>query len=401
MKPTSKILVFLAVLIFSAVMASESVNADNEVVLDDFFISADLSTSNWHYDFLLLEIDFTQGDSALVNIDVDVVSNEEMSVFFAQQLKVRYSSSRSSSEPMWTTYPVFTAQCVVSYNKQFTMTPDVWNRGTYYFFIKGYGYEEIYVDVDFSVLIDYDGDGHYGDRDFNPTTNYYWLKALEDRLRGIDDKIKWTMENITGVSSALSDNVKEINLKLYTLQLELDEFKSSIQDEVWNQAIDLSELSKSLDSLQSTLLLLNLSLAELDLETGMEFDILHEYVVNIYNNLHILEVELGVQIDEINTEVAAIWNWNNENLNQTTIELIALNNREWANNAANVQEFESARLTLREAQEDIENAQEDIEDALDEAKAARTVGLVTGLVGIIIAIVAIIGVARINHRTET
>ena len=142
---------------------------------------------------------------------------------------------------------------------------------------------------------------------------------------------------------------------------------------------------------------LKLSLVELEFATGMEFDVLHESVVNISNDLHILQEEFGVQIDEVNSEVADIWDWNNESLNHTMTELTALDNREWANNAANVQDNQLARLTLSEAQEDIKKAQEDIkkaqediEDALDEAKAARTVGLVTGFVGILLAIVAIV-----------
>lgn len=380
MKPTSKILVFLALLIFSAVMVGEDVNADNEVVLDNWKIRTYDSSSDGFIECLILEIDFTQGDSALV--DIVISSDKLMDVWLLQKVGMIFYSQGSKPISMTVGDSTLSVERVPSYNKQFKMTSDEWYHGTYYFYIIASYQEDIYVDVDFSVLIDYDDDGLYGDEDVNPTTNDTWLKELEDRLNGINISLnyEWVMENITALS------------------LDLDEFKSSIRDEVWNQAIDLSELRTAINE---TTIYLNQSLADLELETGMEFDVLHEYVVNIYNNLHILEAELGVQIEGINSEVSAIWLWNNESLNQTMIELIALDNREWANNAANVQEFQSARLELREAQEDILTAQDDIEDALDEAKAARTTGVVMGLVGIILAIVAIVLVVRIKSGDGT
>ena len=459
MKPMTKILIFLAVLIFSAVMGSASVIADNEIVLDDWKIDS----SSEYIGYLLLEIDFTQGDSALVDIDVDSVvfhPTRPMSVYFLQEIGgKKYIQERGEVTLFRNANPAYTAKGVYNYEKRFTMMPDAWNRGTYCFWIYAYNFEDIYVDVNFSVLIDYDGDGLYGDKDINPTTNDNWLSELEDRLRGIDTNIslnyEWAMENITSLSSSLIDNVRVIYSSLDALQLDLeermdgiesdvvlkyqwvienitalssgldvlqsdlDEFKSSIQDEVWNQAIDLSKLRDAMvdnvTGLRESIMVLQLLLSTLEVQVYEVCDSMNETTMSMGLELEaeiaalsealnttdgwLQEVEDGFQSDleNVSAEIDLLESGattSSIRLNNVDADLSVLHGETYSLekelNELDDREEENNDARLLEAQK----TQEDIEDALAEAKAARTVGLVTGLVGIILAIVAIVMTVR-------
>ena len=423
MKPMSKILIFLAVLIFSAVMVSECVNADNEIVLDDWKLGAYRSSSYWYYDFLLLEIDFTQGDSAFVEIDVYVVpqwpsnTTERMTVNLVRYLGERLDSQ--GTNPIFViANPNFTARGAIRISWNFIMYSDEWQHGIYHILIYPTNWVklncvDIYLDVNFHVGIDYDGDGLYGSDDDQPYFNDTWISELETRLVGIRDLIAgnyiylWTLiSNLTTELNEFKDNTSvefsilrtELEQEVSDLlaKLEFDRIVSMGQDADIQSFLTTLELQvyDVFDSMNETTMSLNLMMTELEFETGKVSDVLRESIVGIYNNLQILEAELGVRIDEVDSEVADIWYWNNESLNETIQlynedrqELAALEQKVINNNAANARDNQLSRQNLREVQEDIE-------DALDEAKAARMVGLITGLVGIILAIVAIIMVVR-------
>lgn len=363
----SKILVFLAVLIFSGVMASECANAGNHVERDFRYVGGN--------NYTILEMDFTHGESAIVSIDV-VSIIELVHVYFMPQESLAGILSGGS----WYYYSDYSARYTQDWDKNFTMNASEWWHNTYYYVVMPATSGTTYIDVDFHVEVDYDGDGLYGSKDTNPLVNGGWLASLNQEFSNLSSDMEYLRDDLLSHIDYLRNDLKN---NVTVLQEDIVGLQSFLLTQV-------DALTQICDSLSETMMSLNMSLVELEFATGMEFDVLQESVVNIYNNFHILQEEFGVQIDDVNSEVADIWDWNNESLNHTMTELTALDNREWANNAANVQDNQLARLTLREAQEDIKKAQEDIEDALDEAKAARTVGLVTGLVGILLAIVAIV-----------
>ena len=423
MKPTSKILFFLAVLIFSAVMASECVNAENEIVLDNWRINVFRSStsSHWFCDVLMLEIDFTQGDSALVEIDVDVVNNSKpITVALGQYIGERWSSQGNIG--FFVVDSTFTADEVYSYNKQFQMTSDEWYHGTYYFLICPSGFweltdEVIYVDVNFSVKIDYDGDGLYGSNDDHPYFNEAWISDLEYNITLNHQYIVTLGEYITNLSVALEDFEDNTSAEFASLRAEAYQ--------VWNQVIDLSEVLRSemlaqddelrkelkdnvtglrenitaLQSLLSTLEIqvyevcdsMNETTVSMGLELEGEITALSEALNTTDEWLQEVEVQLETNLASTNDRIGEVEDDMLGRLavakTEFNLALIELDGKEKENNDARM-------LEIQDAQMDIENAQEDIEDALDEARAARTVGLVTGLVGIILAIVAIVLIIR-------
>ena len=261
----------------------------------------------------------------------------------------------------------------------------------------------------------------------------YLEERMNDTEIDVALKYQWVMENISMALTGLGELGNTISMSfttlLYKYQWAMDNITAlSLQDnEIRNELKDnATVLQESITRLQSLLLILESQVHDVcdsinetivsmgvdlvDLEFGVEteFDVLHEGVVHIYNNLQILRDELSSQIDDVNSEVADIWDWNNKSLNHTlqvyNDELDALDDREWENNAANVQEFQSAQLKLREAQEDIEKAQDDIENVMVEAECARNIGIGVGSIGIFLAIIAIIigsrRPTRIRYRKE-
>lgn len=484
-----KILLIMLLSIIAICAVPGIVTADNEIVLDDFELRSYESSSYWYREYLLLEIDFTQGNSALVNINVEVTAKIPMSV-----LLVRYAGERWYSQgsiPIFVTVDsTFTAERVYSYKKQFTMTPYEWDRGTYYFLIWGnLTHGKIYVDVDFSVMIDYDGDGVYAHEDMrfhdiNPTTNDTWMKEIKNRLSGIDTSIslnyKWVMENITELSSSLTDKAKEIYSNLDTLQSNLEErmvdievnatltylllmenistlttelrelddvislsfftllskyqwamenvtelqsdlsdlsdFKSNIEYEVWNQAIDLEELQKSLVVNITSLLLLLSTLGDeiresCDSMNETTDSIKNDLLANIEQQSKILNFtidslgEFGMEfegkivavndrVDDVEIEfsnVSNVFEFINYNLSDIKIAqdlgLKSLNDTDKENNDARIQDI------LANAEQD----QKDLDKALKEAKSARNAGVIFGSIGILVGMIAlIIGSRRPN-----
>ena len=197
MRTISKIIIFLAVLIFSAVMASGSVVADNHADVNDREIEQG--------EYLLLEVDFTHGSSAFV--DIEVASVNPMNVYFIPGDSLGGFISNGSWYA-WTGYSEFG---IYSYDMFFTLDTgtDDWLHQTNYFAIEPSGIDKITVDVRYHVWIDYDDDGIYGDEDDNPLINKYWLEGIENRLAGMESNLtlnyQWVIENVTGLSLALDD----------------------------------------------------------------------------------------------------------------------------------------------------------------------------------------------------
>ncbi len=384
MKTRSKILVFLALLIFSVVMASGGVVADNHAEINDREIEQG--------EYLLLEADFTHGSSVIV--DIEIASINSMNVYFIPGDSLGGFISGGTWDK-WTTYSV---SGVYTYDMLFTLDlgTDDWLYQTNYFVIEPSGIDTITVDVRYSVRIDYDNDGLYGNDDDYPMLNYYWMGDIEDRLAVMESNLalnhQWVMENITGLSLSL-DNLEgstsdefsilrdDLNLKISGLLGELENLRVDVWDGLEN---NVTSLQKNITSLQSLLSTLEIQVYELcDSMNGTiesEITALSEALNNTDVRLQEVKDYMLVRMASLDTEL-------NDGAIALNRDLVELSNRERDNNAVSAEGNKLARADLRETQEDIENA-------LAEAETSRKIGLVTGLIGIILAVVAIVLILR-------
>ncbi len=454
MKLMTKILVFLAVLIFSAVMASGSVNADNYVSLNAHQMDSD--------DYLILEFDFTQGDSVYVDIDIQTIYSGELHKVIVRLMPQASLGPIMTGGTLWH-YNGYASGIVANYDKTFIMDSDDWPYQTYYFVVMTGYINTVWLDVELSVLVDYDGDGLYGSEDSTPLVNDDWLANLEDRITGIESNLtlrnQWVMENITALSSDLSDKYRWTMENITALSTALDEFKDNTSDEFSNLRIELDrEISILRDDLDQEVSILLTGLEDLrvemlaqdsELRNDLEDNVtvLRENITVLQSLLATLETQIYEVCDSMNettmsmgleleAEIAALsealnttdgWLQEVEDGFQSDLENVSAEVdllESWAfvsstrlNNVdANLSLLYGAMYTVEKDLVELDNrefrnndarvleaqkAQEDIEDALAEAKTARMAGVVMGLVGIILAIVAIVGVARVKSGDGT
>ena len=394
MKLMSKIFVILALLIFSAVMAGGNVSADNYVDLDNHLIEWD--------EYLVLEVDFTQGSSAVIAIEIS--STEPMDVWFIPD----YSLVSLITDGKWYYYSGLSSSGSQVYNEFLNLDigPDDWPHRTYYFVIMTYDLKVIRVDVECQVWIDYDGDGLCGPNDEIPLIDNDWLEALEDRLAGMESNLtlnhQWVTENITALSLTLDDLGNSISdeflilrddldLKISGLLGELEILRVDIRDGLENNVAGLLEKTAILQSLLSTL---EIQISEVcntmdETMVSMESEIaaLSEALNTTDEWLQDVENYMMVRMASLDANLSMLHYATGE----LDYVLVELDGREKENNDART-------LEIQNAQTDIEKAQEDIKKALDEAEAARTVGMVTGVVGILLAVAAIVMVGRIKRE---
>lgn len=392
MRTISKVLVFLALLIFTVIVAGGSVNADNYVDLENHPIEWD--------EYLVLEVDFTQGSSAVIEIQIS--STEPMDVWFIPD----HSLVSLITDGEWYYYNGLSSSGDQVYNEFLNLDigPDDWPRRTYYFVVMTYDLTAIRVDVECQVWIDYDGDGLCGPNDEIPLINNDWLEALEDRLSGMESNLtlnhQWVMENITLLSSALDDLGNITSDEFLILRDDLDLKFSGLLGELENLRVDILDgLENNVTDLQEKIVILKSSISTLEMQISEICNTMDEITGSIESEitamsealnttdewLQDLEDYIMVRLADLDTEI-------NEARTELNRDLIELSDRERDNNAASAEGNKLARA-------DLKGTQEDIEDALVEAEAARTIGLVVGLIGVILAVVSIIMVIRIKRES--
>ena len=366
------ILIFLC----AVTVTITGVAADNSGDVSDYHIQSG--------EFLLIEIDFTVGASAW--IDLDISSNQSIDVILMPQESLGPLMSGGSRLGIFD-YSYFDVYIV---EDEFVMSENIFDNKIYYFFIEPPPYERIRISVRYTALVDYDGDGIYGDQDDEPLINQNRSIEIINRLNALEGNDSTTIFELmtikagiyqieTNLSLFQSTIVKDLSDLEITVQTNL-EYLISIIDNVLNSQLDLEEtLILDMGTINDTLLDIIYELSSLS-------DWINETNVNNNENLTIIYADISnleMRMNNIENDFVEINEQLDNQYNELRSDLDSLDRREAAET-----------LALNKA------AEKNLEEALSDANSARNIGIVVGIIGIILAIAALF-LIRVNLPKET
>jgi hypothetical protein len=213
----------IACVLFATVVA-----ADNSVSVDNYPLGG-------VYGDLLIEIDFTSGDS--LKGDIDVSSNDKVDVYFIDSKDL----TRAIEDEVFGYYSEYSSMDTTQFSKSFTWSRD-WGGDTYYYIIKPDALSAE-VDVEFTAIIDYDGDGYTGVTDPHPFMNENSLNTIVSELYDLADSDAAFEISIESMDS----DIDLILARLDSIEKRLDDIESNMSNLQSGQDIqdikdDLSEL---------------------------------------------------------------------------------------------------------------------------------------------------------------
>ena len=164
---------------------------------------------------------------------------------------------------------------VTSIDEHFIITNEQIPNAVYYYYIEpSPTHERVRVTMRYTILVDFDGDGLYGEQDDDPFVNETWSSNISDRIEYLENASGniWTLQdgliglryNFTQFKGAVDD---EFDTVRSTIQFNL-EYLLDINDNVLNLHLDLE------DGIHTYYDSVNLSLFEMRTElTGLEEEI--------------------------------------------------------------------------------------------------------------------------------
>lgn len=368
--------IVLLIMIGIILAVSAEAEADNVGEIDDYRLMS--------FDFLLVEIDFTEGES--VWIDIKVQSNKTIDIIMMPQ---------DSLGPLigggfrWaiSDYSYFNT---VSLDQHFIMSNDRFPNMVYYYFIEPPPYESIRVTIKYKALVDYDGDGLYGKQDDAPFVNSMWSSNVSGRIEHL--------ENLSGISS---DNIRLLQDSILSLSTNVTQYQKHVDDEFATMRATIQiNLDYLLDIMDNVLNL------HLDLEDGI-----FEY----HNSVNLSLLDMRSELTDLAEEIATVDSGLQKDLQRLNDRLDELEERLGTveqqildlekNQEDQYTELRTAidNLDVRESTDILQTGQsvDDNHDAaISAANDARNIGVVVGLIGIVLAAICLLLIRRLTEERK-